>query len=79
MNTMTNTVLETLEADHEQMKEWFEHMHRNPELSMRERETARYIADIVRQWGYDVEAGVGLGQAQDAHGRRHVEAAAPGA
>ena len=59
MNTMTNTVLEALDAEHGQMKEWFEHMHRNPELSMREQETAKYIADIVRQWGYDVETGIG--------------------
>ena len=54
-----NTVLEALEADHGQMKEWFEHMHRNPELSMQEQETANYIADTVRQWGYEVETGIG--------------------
>jgi hippurate hydrolase len=54
-----NTVLEALEAEHGQMKEWFEHMHRNPELSMREEETAKYIANAVRQWGYEVETGVG--------------------
>ena len=54
-----NTILEALKADHDQMKAWFEHMHRNPELSMRERETATYIANVVRQWGYDVETGVG--------------------
>ena len=59
MNTMTNTVLEALEAEHGQMKEWFEHMHQHPELSMREQETATYIADIVRRWGYDVETGIG--------------------
>ncbi len=58
MKTM-NTLLEALEADHAQMKEWFEHMHRNPELSMQEQETAKYIANAVRQWGYDVETGIG--------------------
>ena len=41
------------------MLEWFEHMHRNPELSMQEEKTAQYIADIVSQWGYEVETGVG--------------------
>jgi hippurate hydrolase len=41
------------------MKEWFEHMHRNPELSMQEEKTATYIADIVREWGYEVDTGVG--------------------
>lgn len=54
-----NPILSALEADHDQMMEWFSHMHRNPELSMREEKTARYIADIVKGWGYDVEEGVG--------------------
>ena len=54
-----NTVLEALEAEHGQMSEWFEHMHRNPELSMQETETAKYIANAVRQWGYEVETGIG--------------------
>jgi len=54
-----NPILKALEADRAQMTEWFEHMHRNPELSMREEKTARYIADIVKGWGYDVEEGIG--------------------
>jgi hippurate hydrolase len=58
MKTM-NTTLEALETERPQLKEWFEHLHRHPELSMREQETAKYIADTVAQWGYDVETGVG--------------------
>src|SRR4029079_4705168 len=58
MKTM-NTLLEALEADQSQMTDWFEHMHRHPELSMQEQHTAAYIADIVRQWGYEVETGIG--------------------
>ena len=54
-----NAALEALEADHGQMNEWFEHLHRNPELSMREQNTATYIERTVRQWGYDVETGIG--------------------
>jgi hippurate hydrolase len=54
-----NRMLEALQADHETMKEWFEHMHRRPELSMQEHETASYIADLVGRWGYDVETGIG--------------------
>ena len=54
-----SNALDVLQADHGTMKEWFEHMHRNPELSMREEKTAKYIADIVGQWGYEVETGVG--------------------
>lgn len=53
------TILEALEADHAQMSEWFEHIHRHPELSMQEEQTARYIADLVGQWGYEVETGIG--------------------
>lgn len=58
MKTM-NTTLEALETERPHLKEWFEHLHRHPELSMREEETAKYIADTVAQWGYDVETGVG--------------------
>ncbi len=54
-----SSILDGLRAGHDQMKEWFEHMHRAPELSMQEQETAAYIAGIVRQWGYDVETGIG--------------------
>lgn len=52
-------ILEALTAYEGQMKEWFEHMHRNPELSMQEAETAGYIAGLVKEWGYEVETGVG--------------------
>ena len=54
-----NTILETLTADRGVMTEWFEHLHRTPELSMRETETARFIADTVGEWGYEVETGIG--------------------
>src|SRR5690242_1480193 len=57
--TTTHTIRDALEADQAQMKEWFEHLHRSPELSMQEQETAKYIAEIVGQWGYDVETGIG--------------------
>ena len=59
MSTTSTSALQTLEAEKDQMSEWFEHMHRHPELSMQEAETAAYIADTVRQWGYEVETGVG--------------------
>ena len=54
-----NPIVDALEAGSSEMKSWFEHLHRHPELSMQEQETARYIADTVRQWGYEVETGVG--------------------
>lgn len=52
-------IVEEMEANHGQMKEWFEHMHRNPELSMREEETSRYLSQILKQWDYEVETGIG--------------------
>lgn len=54
-----NDILQAMQANRAQMEEWFEHMHRHPELSMQEENTARYIADLVRQWGYEAATGVG--------------------
>lgn len=54
-----NTLVQKLEENRSQIEEWFEHMHQNPELSMKENETAKYIADQVKSWGYEVETGVG--------------------
>jgi hippurate hydrolase len=52
-------IMKAIEANRAQMAEWFEHLHRNPELSMHEDKTAKYLADLVKQWGYDVETGIG--------------------
>ncbi len=54
-----NTIEKALEANRSQIEEWFEHMHQNPELSMKEDNTAKYLADTVSQWGYEVETGIG--------------------
>ncbi len=47
------------ELDQTSMKQWFEHLHGAPELSMQEEKTADYIATILKELGYDVETGVG--------------------
>src|SRR5690625_876409 len=52
-------IIKKMQANQKEMEEWFEHMHRNPELSMQEEQTARYLADILRQWDYEVETGIG--------------------
>lgn len=59
LTTDFGKVLAALETDRALIREWFEHLHRNPELSMREEKTARYIADLVRSWGYDLATGIG--------------------
>ena len=52
-------IIEKMQSEQSQIKEWFEHMHRNPELSMKEENTAQYLADVLSPWGYEIEKGVG--------------------
>lgn len=55
-----NAIVKQLEKDSGQIREWFEHLHRNPELSMQEARTAEYIAEQLRGFGaYEVVTGVG--------------------
>lgn len=42
-----------------EMKEWMDYMHQNPELNMDTPKTAKYIADKLKSWGYDVVEGIG--------------------
>lgn len=41
------------------MKEWMDYMHQNPELNMDTQNTAKFIANKLKAWGYDVVEGVG--------------------
>ena len=43
----------------ETIKGWRHHLHTHPELSFEEEKTARYIADLVKSWGYEVVEGIG--------------------
>jgi hippurate hydrolase len=54
-----NSLLNALNADQEQMQAWRHHLHRHPEVAFDEHNTARYIADLLRGWGYTVTEGVG--------------------
>ena len=42
-----------------EMKEWMDYMHQNPELNMDTPKTAKYIAERLKSWGYDVVEGIG--------------------
>lgn len=53
------TVRDWMQQHKDEISGWFELLHRRPELSMQEVETAAYIADRLRAWGYQVETGVG--------------------
>lgn len=55
-----NNIVTELKADFATMRGWFEHMHRNPELSMQEENTAQFIVDTLRAIGdFEIETGVG--------------------
>ncbi len=54
-----NRILEKIQSQQNLIKEWFEFLHRNPELSMKEVNTADYLTTILGPWGYDIETGVG--------------------
>lgn len=38
--------------------EWRHHLHRNPELGFEEHQTAQFIAEKMKSWGYDVVQGI---------------------
>ena len=47
----------------------------SPELSLEETQTATYIADVVKSWGYDVVEGIGkygIVASLTTEGRGHV-------
>ncbi|KQZ47745.1 amidohydrolase [Rhizobium sp. Root149] len=48
-----------LEQTHEEMTAIRQHLHAHPELSHEEEETARFVADKLRSWGYEVTTGIG--------------------
>lgn len=54
-----SSLIRKIEENRNQIEDWFEHMHRHPELSMKEHNTAEFIAGQVKQWGYQVETGIG--------------------
>ena len=56
---MNSNIIEGTKALHDEMKEWMNHMHQHPELALEETETARFIADKVRSFGYEVTEGIG--------------------
>ncbi len=54
-----NATVKEFEAKLKTMQAWRHHLHQHPELSLEEVNTSKYIADLVRSWGYDVVEGVG--------------------
>ena len=56
---MKTAIHEGTKAFHNEMKEWMNHMHQYPELALQETETAKFIAEKVRSFGFDVAEGIG--------------------
>jgi hippurate hydrolase len=54
-----NALVKEFEGRLETIQAWRHHLHMHPELSFEEVETSKYIADLVRSWGYDVVQGIG--------------------
>jgi hippurate hydrolase len=60
MNLMNTKLIDALKSNIEELKIWQETMHRQPELSMQEESTAKYIAEVIKSFGgYEVVEGVG--------------------
>ena len=54
-----STEIDTLIRDAEpQLLEWRRHLHQHPELSNREVETAKYVADRLRSFGLEPQTGI---------------------
>jgi hippurate hydrolase len=54
-----NAIVKEFEARLETITAWRHHLHQHPELSFEEVNTSRYIADLVKSWGYEVAEGIG--------------------
>jgi len=54
-----STLLNALNAYQQEMQGWRHHMHRHPEVAFDEYQTASYIANLLRGWGYAVTEGIG--------------------
>jgi hippurate hydrolase len=56
---MKTNILEGTKAIHQEMKEWMDHMHQHPELALQETKTAKFIAEKVKSFGFEVAEGIG--------------------
>jgi amidohydrolase len=52
-------IFDSIAAFHGQLTEWRRHLHQHPELSYKEHETARFVANKLREFGLEVHEGIG--------------------
>jgi amidohydrolase len=46
-------------AIHDEIRNWRQTIHKNPELSFQEHQTSALVAELLNSWGYRVQTGVG--------------------
>ena len=57
---MSTEVLDKIKSSKDTLKSWMDHMHQMPELALNETETARFIAEKLREiGGWEIVEGVG--------------------
>jgi len=56
---MKPQIIEGTRALEKEMKQWMGYMHQRPELALQETETAKFIAEKVKSFGFDVSEGIG--------------------
>ncbi|WP_132050753.1 M20 aminoacylase family protein [Pseudocnuella soli] len=56
---MNTAIVAGTKALHNDMKAWMDHLHQHPELAMEETETAGFIAEKLRSFGFEVAEGIG--------------------
>jgi hippurate hydrolase len=54
-----NALVDEFKGRLEAIKAWRHHLHKHPELSLEEVDTEKYIAGLVKSWGYEVVDSVG--------------------
>ncbi|MFE9922841.1 M20 family metallopeptidase [Streptomyces sp. NPDC005774] len=59
MTDPAQTVLADLDSIRSDLEDFYQDLHRHPELGLREHRTAKKAADALRDFGYDVTEGIG--------------------
>ncbi len=50
-------IINSITAFHEQMKQWRQHIHKNPELSLKEYETSKFVQGVLESMGIEYHTG----------------------
>lgn len=59
MEAIQKDIFTELDHNFKDVSDWRRHLHRHPELSFEETETAKFIAEKLTQFGLEVKSGIG--------------------